>query len=323
MLEKHILNNELKESLLKSMLKKHKTSTKSIELIESLHKKYVLFTIPSPKLDRFLFSLRSNSTPLECGNVSVPKKGVPNTLHTRLKSLHDLKYFRKNLKIFLFIKSLNITDQRVLFITHLFSSSSDNWRRYCFTEDLLYLSNVDRVLWGIISFNERPESNFNFIEGYEPVGSIIRTTLMHELLSGIRRLVLDEPKKGERKYSVPYLLNSITTIIKHSKCDDPQMIKLKQNIAFIYRFKIRNISELNEIKQYIDRNLFHSDTCSPGIIEDIRFSTLLIYALLHEIMEAIFTFYLGTESCPEQNNSASEQTVKLLLDLYKGKTLAH
>ena len=54
------------------------------------------YAIPSPKMDRFLFSLRSNSTPLECGNLFVIKTRVAKTLHTRLKYLHDLKYFRKN-----------------------------------------------------------------------------------------------------------------------------------------------------------------------------------------------------------------------------------
>ena len=87
-----------------------------------------------------------HSTPLECGSFNerfsidialrwsaetyLSAKKATNTLHPQLKYLHDIKDFRKNLKVFLFITSLNITDQNTLFIRHLFNANSDNWRRY-------------------------------------------------------------------------------------------------------------------------------------------------------------------------------------------------
>ena len=98
--------------------------------------------IPSPKMDRFC----PHSTPLECGSFNerfsidialrwsaetyLSAKKATNILHPQLKYLHDIKDFRKNLKVFLFITSLNITDQNTLFIRHLFNANSDNWRRY-------------------------------------------------------------------------------------------------------------------------------------------------------------------------------------------------
>ena len=193
-----------------------------------------------------------------------------------------------------------------------------------FTEDLLYLSNVDKVIWGIIVFNERPATNLNFIEGYEPVGTTIRTALMHELLSGIRRLVLDKYKKGENKYSVPCLLKTMETIIKYSKCHEPQIMDLYKAIEFIYYWKIID-KYLDKIKEYVDQNLFHSDIkngYSQKLAENVRFDTMLIYASLDEIMDKLFTFYLGSGSCPKHNDTATEQTVKLLFDLHRGKTLA-
>ena len=97
-------------------------------------------------MDRFC----PHSTPLECGSFNerfsidialrwsaetyLSAKKATNTLHPQLKYLHDIKDFRKNLKVFLFITSLNITDQNTLFIRHLFNANSDNWRRYCYIE---------------------------------------------------------------------------------------------------------------------------------------------------------------------------------------------
>ena len=101
-------------------------------------------------MDRFC----PHSTPLECGSFNerfsidialrwsaetyLSAKKATNTLHPQLKYLHDIKDFRKNLKVFLFITSLNITDQNTLFIRHLFNANSDNWRRYCCSVHKIY-----------------------------------------------------------------------------------------------------------------------------------------------------------------------------------------
>ena len=190
-----------------------------------------------------------------------------------------------------------------------------------FTEDLLHLSNVDRVIWGMYA-TERPALNFMY--GYEPVGTTIKTALMHELISGIRRLVLDEHKKGENKYSVPCLLNTMKTIIKYSKSHEPQIVDLYKNIGFIYHWSIRDNHLLSRIKEYADHNLSHSDIKSghsQELVQKIRFDTMLIYHSLDEIMDHLFTFYLGSESCPKRNDTTTEQTFKLLSDLHRGKIL--
>lgn len=188
-----------------------------------------------------------------------------------------------------------------------------------FTEDLLYLSDVDQVIWGMYAA-ERPALNFMY--GYEPVGTTIKTALMHELISGIRRLVLDEHKKGENKYSVPCLLNTMKTIIEYSKSHEPQIVDLYKNIAFIYDWKIRD-EHLDRIKEYADHNLSHSDIKSghsQKLVQEIRFDTMLIYHSLDEIMDRLFTFYLGSGSCPQHNDTTTEQTFKLFSDLHRGET---